>query len=102
MRHQSATAHELAQIGLLAGLPGQTLGRLAERMEREQLSPGERLEAHDRFYVVLAGMLSSATGVLRPGDAVADSRTARAITPATVASCDRPTYEELVGPLNAR
>lgn len=118
MRHQSATAHELAQVGLLAGLPGETLGRLGERMERRELAAGEAVvrqgEEGDRFYVVLSGMLSvrqegrGERRLLRPGDyfgeialAVEIPRTATvsALTPAVVASCDRATFDELVRPV---
>lgn len=118
MRHQSATAHELARIELLAGLPGETLGRLGERMERREVAPGERIvlegEDADRFYVVLGGMLSVTQAgrgerrVLRPGDAFGEvallvdvprTATVQALTPATVASCDRATFDELVRPL---
>lgn len=103
-RHQFATVHELARIGLLAGLPGETLGKLAERMERITLDPGETIaeaSAPGGFHVVLAGMLS-AGGVLRPGDTFGGGRpfgTARAITPSTVARCDRETYERFLAPL---
>ncbi len=118
MRHQSATAHELARIELLADLPGETLARLGERMERRQVAPGERVVAQgddgDRFYVVLGGLLAAvqaergARTILRPGSyfgevalLVETARTAsvEAITPATVASCDRATFDELVRPL---
>ncbi len=118
MRHQSASVHELAQIGLLNALPGSVLARLGERMERRELAPGERVVAEgdggDRFYVVLSGILSvaqeerGARSVLRPGDYFGEvallmdvPRTASvsATTPATVASCDRATFDELVRPL---
>jgi len=117
-RQSPATAHELARIGLLASLPGQTLAELAGRMQREEFAPGAAVvtegDAGDRFYVVLGGMLTvsqqalGARRVLRPGDyfgevsaAVDMPRTAtvRALTPATVASCDRATFDELVKPL---
>jgi len=117
-RASSATAHELQRVGLLASLPGQTLASLAARMRREDVPPGQAVieegESGTRFYVVLAGMLTvhqSALGarrVLGPGDyfgevaAAADvPRTAsvRALTPVTVASCDRATFDELVKPL---
>lgn len=94
MRHQGATVHELARVAELAGLPGETLARLAERMERRELAPGERLEAGGRVGVVLAGMLSGPGGLLRPGNTFATAVTAT--VPATVAVCDRATYEELV------
>jgi hypothetical protein len=90
MRHQSATAHELARIAELAGLPGETLARLGEQMERRELAPGETLQATEQFGVVLAGMVRGAAGLLRPGDTFEDSVTA--MTPATVASCDREVY----------
>ena len=118
MRHQSATVHELAQIGLLAELPGEKLLRLAERMERRQLTPGEAVlrqgESSDHFYVVLSGLLSvrqearGERGVLRPGDyfgevaivmEVPRTSTVSAMTPASIATCDRATFDELVRPL---
>ena len=96
------------------GLPGETLGKLAERMERRELSPGESpAEADDgsRFYAVLTGVLSapgSGSGVLRPGElfgdvALPDSpTTAKAVSamiPATVATCDEQTFDEFIRPL---
>jgi hypothetical protein len=95
VRHQGATVHELARIAELAVLPGETLTRLAERMERQELAPGERVDASARFGVVLAGMLSGPRGMLRPGDTFEEQVTAA--TPATVASCPWADYEELVG-----
>jgi len=116
----SATTHELNRVGLLAGLPGETLARLAKSMEREEIAPGTAVvregEPGDRFYVVFAGMLSvtqSSYGgreILRPGDyfgevalAMGMPRTATvaAITPAVVASCDRATFDELIRPIFA-
>jgi ATP-binding cassette subfamily B protein len=89
-------------------------------MRREQVAHGRTVvregEAGERFYVVLAGMLSvsqdslGARRVLRPGDyfgevalAMDIPRTAsvRALTPATVASCDRETFDEFIRPLFA-
>ncbi len=118
MRHQAATAHELARIELLAGLPGETLARLGERMERREIAPGERAvdegDDGERFYVVLSGLLSAIQAergprsILRPGAYFGEvsllmdvPRTAsvEAVTPATVASCDRATFDELVRPL---
>jgi hypothetical protein len=106
-RHQLAAVHELARIEMLAGLPGETLGKLAERMIRQDLAPGafvlESEGERDRFLVVISGMLRSSGGrIVRPGDSVGD-RTAvteplQAMTPAVVASCDRGTYDELVRP----
>jgi len=111
---------ELQRIGLLAELPGETLVRLGERMRREQVQPGgavvEEGEEGDRFYVVLAGMFTVSQAslgprsVLRPGDyfgevalAMDIPRTAsvRALTAATVASCDRETFDEFIRPLFA-
>lgn len=119
MRRQSATAHELARVELLAGLPGETLARLGERMEREDVEPGRRVvtegdDPGDRFYVVLTGLLAALQGergtrnVLRPGDYFGEvsllmdmprTATVQAVTPATVASCDKATFDELVRPL---
>jgi ATP-binding cassette subfamily B protein len=117
-RASSATAHELSRIGLLASLPGETLARLAARMEREEVPAGTGIVAEgedgDRFYVVLSGLLAvsqaqlGARRILRPGDyfgevapAMDVPRTAsvRALTPATLASCDRKTFDEFVRPL---
>lgn len=89
-------------------------------MRREDLAAGgaviEEGEDADRFYVVLAGMFAVSQAslgprrVLRPGDyfgevalAMNVPRTAsvRALTPATVASCDRATFDEFVRPLLA-
>jgi CRP-like cAMP-binding protein len=111
-------AHEFTRIGLLAELPGERLAELAARMRREQIAPGQAVvregEPGERFYVVLAGMLTvsqdalGARRVLRPGDyfgevalAMEIPRTAsvRALTQATVASCDRGTFDEFIRPL---
>jgi CRP/FNR family transcriptional regulator, cyclic AMP receptor protein len=116
----SATQHELARVELLAGLPGEILGRLARRMEREEVSPGTVLlregEPDDRFFVLLSGVLAvsqrdlGARGLLRPGEyfgevapamTVPRTATVSAMTPAVVASCDRDTFDELVRPLFA-
>jgi CRP-like cAMP-binding protein len=106
-RHQLAAVHELARIEMLAGLPGETLGELAERMMRHDLTPGETiLESEDernRFLVVISGMLRSTTGrIVRPGDSLGGStpfgESLQAMTPAVVASCDRETFDELVRP----
>jgi CRP-like cAMP-binding protein len=118
VRHQAATAHELARIELLAGLPGETLARLGERMERREIAPGERVvdegDDGERFYVVLSGLVSAIQAdrgprsILRPGSYFGEvsllmhvPRTAsvEAVTPVTVASCDRATFDELVRPL---
>ncbi|MBA2462479.1 MAG: cyclic nucleotide-binding domain-containing protein [Actinobacteria bacterium] len=120
MRHVPATVHELSRVGLLAGLPGEQLSRLAGRMAREDVAAGARVveqgDQGDRFYVVLSGMLNvSQEGrgdrrVLRPGEYFGEvalamniprTATVRAITPAVVASCDRETFDELLRPLFA-
>jgi Cyclic nucleotide-binding domain len=111
-------AHEFARIPLLAELPGETLARLAAKMRREQVAAGASVvregEDGDRFYVVLSGLLTvsqqalGARRVLRPGDyfgevalamEVPRTATVRALTPATLASCDRKTFDELIRPL---
>jgi CRP-like cAMP-binding protein len=118
VRHQSATAHELARVALLAGLPGETLAKLGERMERHTVAPGEQVVAEgepgDRFYVVLSGLLSVSQAergprnLLRPGDYFGEvglvmdvprTATVKSMTPAVVASCDRDTFDEIVRPL---
>lgn len=119
-RHVPATVHELTRVKLLSGLPGEELTRLAQRLEREEVAPGQTVvregDPGERFYIVLGGMLSvsqEALGerrVLRPGDtfgevalAMGVPRTAsvRAVTPAVVASCDKETFDELLRPLFA-
>jgi CRP-like cAMP-binding protein len=119
-RHVPASVTELSRIGLLAELPGELLSKLAARMHREELGPGAPIvtegEGGERFYVVLAGILSvtqserGMRGVLKPGDyfgevalALDIPRTASIypITPATVASCDRETFDEFIRPLFA-
>jgi CRP-like cAMP-binding protein len=109
VRHQLASIHELARIELLAGIPGEALGKLAERMERRELSPGEVVIAGEhergRFYVVISGMLGGGGAIMRPGDSFGvltlEGEPVRAMTPAVVASCDRAAYEELVQPFTA-
>ena len=120
MPRSSATSHELSRIELLAGLPGETLAKLGQRMEREEVAPGTVVvregEPGDRFYVVFAGMLSvtqhgfGRRNVLRPGDYFGEvalamhmprTATVSAVTPAVIASCDRETFDELVRPLFA-
>jgi CRP-like cAMP-binding protein len=117
-RFVPATVAELARIGLLAELPGETLTKLAVRMDREQIAPGAAViregEPGERFYVVLSGMLAvsqesmGARRLLQPGDffgevalAMEIPRTAsvRALTPAVVASCDREAFDEFLRPL---
>ena len=107
MRHQLASVHELARIEMLAGIPGETLGILAERMEREELRPGDvvlaGVDERGRFYVVISGMLTAGAGnLLRPGDSFGVltlfGEPVKAMTPAVVASCDRTTFEELIRP----
>ncbi len=110
----------MTRVGLLAGLPGEHLSKLASRLEREEVAPGEMIvregDPGERFYVVLSGMLNvsqKALGerrMLRPGDTFGEvalamriPRTAsvRAVTPAVVASCDQETFDELMRPLFA-
>jgi ATP-binding cassette subfamily B protein len=119
-RHVPASVTELSRIGLLSSLPGELLNRLASRMDRVELAPGEAAvhqgEPGERFYVVLTGLLNvsqaerGARRVLRPGDYFGEvalamdvprTATVRAMTPSVVASCDRETFDELVRPLFA-
>ncbi|HZC30833.1 MAG TPA: cyclic nucleotide-binding domain-containing protein [Gaiellaceae bacterium] len=120
MPRSSATSHELARIELLVGLPGETLAELGKRMERHEVAPGTVLvregEPGDRFFVVFAGMLAvnqrdrGHQGVLKPGDYFGEvalamdvprTATVTAMTPAVVASCDRPTFDEFLRSLFA-
>ena len=77
-RHVPASVTELARVGLFAELPGETLGKLADRMDREDVSSGTVLiregEPGDRFFVLLsgvAGVSQSALGerrILKAGE----------------------------------
>ena len=115
-----ATVHELTRVELLSGMPGEVLHRLAARMEREDVPPGETVvregEPGARFYVVLSGLMAvtqedrGERRLLRPGDTFGEvaltmnvPRTAsvRALVPAVVASCDRETFDEFLRPLYA-
>jgi ATP-binding cassette subfamily B protein len=119
-RATGATQHELSRVGLLATLPGETLVRLAQGMRREDVPAGAAVvtegEAGARFYVVLSGLLTVSQAsrgpqsVLRPGDYFGEvalamnmprTATVRALTPATVASCDQATFDEFIRPLFA-
>jgi CRP-like cAMP-binding protein len=119
-RFNPATVHELQRVGLLSELPGEKLAKLGQNMRREEVAPGgaviEEGEDGERFYVVLSGMFAVSQAsvgprsVLRPGDyfgevalAMGVPRTAsvRALTPATVASCDRETFDQFIRPLFA-
>jgi ATP-binding cassette, subfamily B, bacterial len=114
------TANEFSRIALLASIPGDRLADLASRMKRENVQPGKTVviegEPGERFYLVLSGMLEVTQAgrgqrtILKPGDyfgevalAMDIPRTAsvRAITPSTVASCDKETFDEFVRPVFA-
>jgi CRP-like cAMP-binding protein len=109
---------ELARVGLFAELPGETMAKLAEGMQREEVAAGTVLinegEPGDRFFVLLsgvAGVSQSALGyrnVLRAGDYFGEvaltmnvprTATVTAMTPCVVASCDVATFDRLVRPL---
>ncbi len=119
-RHVPASVTELGRVGLFAELPGETLGKLADRMEREEVSSGTVLiregEPGDRFFVLLsgiAGVSQSALGerrILKAGEFFGEvaltmhvprTATVTAMTPCVVASCDEATFDELVRPLFA-
>jgi CRP-like cAMP-binding protein len=111
---------ELARVGLFGALPGETLGKLADRMQREDITAGTVLvregDPGDRFYVLLAGIAGvsqrslGGRSVLRAGEffgevamtmGVSRTATVTAMTPCVVASCDRTTFDELLRPLFA-
>jgi CRP-like cAMP-binding protein len=120
-RFATATVTELSQIGLLQELPGERLTKLAQNMQRAEIPAGNPIvlqdEEGEQFYVVLRGLLAVSNKgglgprrVLRPGDyfgevalAMDVPRTASviALTPTTVASCDRKTFDEFIRPLFA-
>ena len=119
-RFATATVTELSRVGLFQQLPGEVLTKLAQGMQREDVAAGSPImfEGYegDRFYVVLRGLLAvSSDGLgprrmLRPGDyfgevalAMDVPRTASvtALTPTTLASCDKATFDEFIRPLFA-
>ena len=119
-RHVPASVTELSRIGLLATLPGETLTKLAERMQREAVPPGRAIvtegEEDGRFYALLSGMAAVAQSslgprrLLRPGETFGEvaatmgiprTATVTTITQCVVASCDRDTFSELLRPLFA-
>ena len=107
-------------MGLFADLSGETLRRLADQMQREEISAGTVLvregEPGDRFFVLLsgvAGVSQTALGerrILKAGEFFGEvaltmhvprTATVTAMTPCVVASCDESTFDELVRPLFA-
>jgi len=115
---QSPTVDELAGVPILANLTPEELARLAGRMERRELEPGEAVlregEEGHHFYVVLSGMLSvhrhdvGQRRLLMPGEYFGEvalvekiprTATVSAVTASAVASCDEAAFAELVGPL---
>jgi CRP-like cAMP-binding protein len=111
---------ELARVGLFASLPGELLGKLADRMRRDEVDAGTVVvregEPGDRFYVLLSGVAGvsqqslGGRGILRAGEyfgevgvtmGVPRTATVTAMTPCVVASCDRTTFDELLRPLFA-
>ena len=119
-RHSPASVTELARVGLLETLPGETIAKLADRMQRDDVTAGTVLvregEKGDRFYVLLsgiAGVSQQSLGgrrILRAGEYFGEvalamhvprTATVTAMTPCVVASCDSATFDELVRPLFA-
>ena len=119
-RHDPASVTELARVGILAELPGETLTKLAGRMTREEVGPGTVVlregQPGDRFFVLLSGLAGvsqdgrGGRSVLRAGEyfgevalamSVPRTATVTAMTPCVVASCDAATFDELVRPLFA-
>jgi CRP-like cAMP-binding protein len=119
-REIPASVTELARVGLFASLPGETLGKLADRMRREEIEAGTVLcregEPGERFYVLLsgvAGVSQTSLGerrILRAGEFFGEvaltmnvprTATVTAMTPCVVASCDRNAFDELLRPLFA-
>jgi CRP-like cAMP-binding protein len=119
-RHVPASVTELARVGLFADLAGEKLTKLADRMQREEVSSGTVLiregEPGDRFFVLLsglAGVSQSELGerrVLKAGEFFGEvaltmhvprTATVTAMTPCVVAHCDEATFEELIRPLFA-
>jgi CRP-like cAMP-binding protein len=119
-RHVPASVTELQRIGLFGSLPGETIGKLAARMVREEFPGGRTIvredESTDRFYVLISGLAGvtqadrGARGVIRPGETFGEvaalaggkrTATVTAMTVCVVASCDRETFDEFLRPLFA-
>ena len=120
-RFATATVTELSQVGLLQELPGEVLTKLAKGMKRADVAAGSPVllegEEGEHFYVVLRGLLAVSNQgglgprrVLRSGDyfgevalAMDVPRTASvtALTPTTLASCNKAIFDEFVRPLFA-
>ena len=117
-RHVPASVTELQRVGLFGSLSGETLGKLAERMTREEVPQGRVIiregEHGERFYVLLSGLAAvtqdgrGARAILRPGETFGEvaplmrmerTATVTAMTPCVVASCDGATFDELLRPL---
>jgi ATP-binding cassette subfamily B protein len=119
-RFVPASVSELSRVGLLATLPGETLTKLAARMEREEILAGKSVvhegEEGDRFYVILSGLFAVTQGarglrrMLKPGDVFGEvalamdvprTATVSALVPSVVVSCDQATFDEFVRPVLA-
>ena len=119
-RHVPASVTELSRIGLFSELPGETLTKLADRMQRDEVAAGTVVvregEPGDRFYVLLsgvAGVSQTSIGdrrILRAGEFFGEvaltmhvprTATVTTMTPCLIASCDAATFDELVRPLFA-
>ncbi len=120
-RFATATVTELSRVGLFQELAGETLTKLAQNMKRADIPPGSPIvmegEEGDHFYVILRGLVAVSNQgglgprrLLRPGEyfgevalAMDIPRTASvtALTPTTLASCDKATFDEYVRPLFA-
>ena len=119
-RHVPASVTELARVGLFEGLSGEVLGKLADRMQREDVGSGTVLvregETGDRFYVLLSGVAAVSQQslgerrILRAGEFFGEvalvmnvprTATVTAMTPCVVASCDQAAFDELLRPLFA-
>jgi hypothetical protein len=87
-RFVPASVTELQRVGLFASLPGETLTKLAEQMERIEVPSGGTIGgSDDTVDVLLTGLARGSAGLLRPGDVVQD--TGIAVTQCVVARCDR-------------
>jgi CRP-like cAMP-binding protein len=111
---------ELARVGLFADLAGEKLTKLADRMQREDVTSGTVMiregEPGDRFFVLLSGVAAVSQAslgerrILKAGEFFGEvalamnvprTATVTAMTPCVVASCDETTFDELVRPLFA-
>ena len=109
-RFATATVTELSQIGLLRELPGEQLTKLAKGMRRGEVAAGSSVVLQgeegdgDGEHAVAEGLaieLAQRNGEVALTMDVPRPASVTALTPTTLASCDRATFDEFLRPLFA-